>query len=52
MRLTASGFLASAPNPYTVSVGKVTKWPAFKATAASRIVSAVQLDRNGELLIR
>jgi hypothetical protein len=34
--VTAAGFEASAPRPYTVSVGSSTRPPAASARAASR----------------
>ena len=42
--LCAALLAASAPNPYTVSVGKATKSPLINAAAASLIAVAVQLE--------
>jgi hypothetical protein len=44
--LTASAFLASAPRPYTVSVGNATKWPAISDCAAAFIESVEHFDKN------
>ena len=40
-RATAIAFVASAPSPYTVSVGKATSFPSWISAAAALITASV-----------